>query len=116
MPGNRRLYEHALRRAAEHSERKQWDKALAEYQNALVEFPDDLDVMEKMVDIHERMGHSAEAARRYQTLANAWSRQGQPDRATDFWERAIRLDNTLLDAHKDLAFSYAAQGKTQQAV
>ena len=116
MPGNRRLYEHALRRAAEHSERKQWDKALVELQNALVEFPDDLDVLEKTADVHERLGHAAEAARRYQTLANAWSRQGQLERAIAFWERAIRLDNTLIDAHKDLAFAYAAQGKVKLAV
>ena len=116
MPGNRRLYEHALRRASEHSERKQWDKALVELQNALVEFPDDLEVLEKTADVHERLGHSAEAARRYQTLANAWSRQGQPEHAIAFWERAIRLDATLIDAHKDLAYAYAAQGKSKLAV
>ena len=116
MPGNRRLYEHALRRAAEHSERKQWDKALAEFQNALVEFPDDLEVLEKTAEIHERLGHAAEAAQQYQTIAAARSRQGQPDQAVDFWERAIRLDNTLIDSHKDLAFAYASQGKTKLAV
>ena len=44
------------------------------------------------------------------------SRQGQPDQAVDFWERAIRLDNKLIDSHKDLAFAYASQGKTKQAV
>ena len=46
MPGNRRLFEHALRRATEYNERKQWDKALAEFQNALAEFTEDLDVLE----------------------------------------------------------------------
>jgi hypothetical protein len=38
MAGNRRLYEHALRRATEHYQRKQWEKALTEFQNALNEF------------------------------------------------------------------------------
>ncbi len=116
MPGNRRLYEHALRRATEHSERKQWDKALAEFQNALVEFPDDLEVLEKTAGVHERLGHTAEAAQHYQTIANALSRQSQPDQAIDFWERATRLDNSLIDSHKDLAFAYASQGKTPLAV
>jgi tetratricopeptide (TPR) repeat protein len=116
MSGNRRLYEHALRRASEHSERKQWDKALAEFQNALVEFPDDLEVLEKTAEIHERLSHTAEAAQQYQTIAAARSRLGQPDQAVDFWERAIRLDNTLIDSHKDLAFAYASQGKAKQAV
>lgn len=116
MPGNRRLYEHALRRAAEHSERKQWDKALVEFQNALAEFPDDLEVLEKTAEVQERLGRAAEAAQHYQTIANALSRQSQPDQAIDFWERATRLDNTLIDSHKDLAFAYASQGKTKLAV
>jgi tetratricopeptide (TPR) repeat protein len=116
MPGNRRLYEHALRRATEHSERKQWEKALAEFQNALVEFPDDLEVLEETAKVHERLGHAAEAAQQYQTIAAARSRQGQPDQAVDFWERAIHLDNTLIDSHKDLAFAYATQGNVKQAV
>lgn len=116
MPGNRRLYEHALRRATEHYERKQWDKALAELQNALAEFPDDLDVMGKIADVHERLNRPAEAAQYYQTMANAVSRQGQQDQAVDFWERAIRLDNTLIDSHKDLAFVYSSQGNAKLAV
>ena len=81
MAGNRRLYEHALRRAAEHYERKQWGKALTEYQNALNEFPDDLGVLEKTADVYERLGRLEEAAQNYQTIANAESRQGHQDQA-----------------------------------
>jgi tetratricopeptide (TPR) repeat protein len=116
MAGNRRLYEHALRRATEHYERKQWEKALAEFQNALTEFPDDLGVLEKMADVYERLGRLEEAAQNYQTIANAQSRQGHQDQAVDFWERATRLDNNLIDSHKNLAFVYASQGKAKNAV
>jgi tetratricopeptide (TPR) repeat protein len=116
MAGNRRLYEHALRRAAEHYDRKQWEKALKEFQNALVEFPDDLAVLEQVADVCERLGRLDEAAQYYQTIANAESRQGNQDQAIDFWERATRLDNDLVDSHKNLAFAYASQGKAKNAV
>src|SRR5512137_2970069 len=116
MAGNRRLYEHALRRAAEHYERKQWEKALAEYQNALNEFPDDLGVLEKTADVFERLGRLEEAARSYQTIANTRSQQGHQDQAVEFWERATRLDNNLIDSHKNLSFAYASQGQTKNAV
>jgi tetratricopeptide (TPR) repeat protein len=116
MAGNRRLYEHALRRATEHYERKQWEKALAEFRNALNEFPDDLGVLEKTADVYERLGRLDEAAQNYQTIAAAQSRQGHQDRAVEFWERATRLDNSLIDSHKNLAFVYASQGKSKNAV
>ncbi|HTP09244.1 MAG TPA: tetratricopeptide repeat protein, partial [Anaerolineae bacterium] len=116
MAGNRRLYEHALRRATEHYERKQWEKALKEFQNALVEFPDDLGVLEKTADVYERLGRLDEAAQNYQIIANAQSRQGHQDQAVEFWERATRLDNNLVDSHKNLAFVYASQGKAKNAV
>ncbi len=116
MAGNRRLYEHALRRATEHYERKQWEKALTEYQNALNEFPDDSGVLERMADVYERLGRLQEAALAYQTIASAQSRQGFQDQAVDFWERATRLDNNLIDSHKNLAFVYASQGKAKNAL
>src|SRR5512139_425317 len=116
MAGNRRLYEHALRRATEHYERKQWEKALKEFQNALTEFPDDLGVLEKTADVYERLGRLDEAAQNYQTIANAQSRQGHQDQAVDFWERATRLDNNLIDSHKNLVFVYTSQGKAKHAV
>jgi tetratricopeptide (TPR) repeat protein len=116
MAGNRRLYEHALRRANEYYERKQWEKALAEFQNALAEFPDDVSVLEKTADVLERLGRLEEAAQHCLTIADAYSRQGQQDQAVEGWERAIRLDNTLYDAHKNLGFVYTTQGKVKNAV
>src|SRR5512136_2420313 len=116
MAGNRRLYEHALRRAAEHYERKQWEKALTEYQNALNEFPDDLGVLEKTADVLERLGRLEDAAQAYQTIASTRSRQRHPDQALEYWERAVRLDNNLIDSHKNLVFAYSSQGKAKNAV
>jgi tetratricopeptide (TPR) repeat protein len=116
MAGNRRLYEHALRRATEHYARKQWEKALAEYQNALNEFPDDLGLLERTADVYERLGRLEEAAQNYQAIANARSRQGHQDQAVEFWERATRLDPSLIDSHKNLVYVYTSQGKAKNAV
>lgn len=116
MAGNRRLYEHALRRATEFYERKQWEKALAEFQNALAEFPEDLVVLERTADIFERLGRAEEAAQTCLTAAGVYSRQGQQPQAVEYWERAIRLDDSLYDAHKSLVFVYTTQGKTKNAV
>ena len=41
MAGSRRQYERAMKRAADHAEKKEWDKAVDQYQQALAEFPDD---------------------------------------------------------------------------
>ena len=116
MPGNRRLFEHALRRATEYHERKQWDKALVEFQNALTEFPEDLDVLEVTASIYERLNRPAEAATCYQAMGNSYARQGAQDEAIAALERAVALDGNLIEAHKTLAFTYASQGLTDQAV
>ena len=116
MAGNRRLYEHAVRRATSYYDQKAWDKALVEYQNALKEFPDDLTIIEKAADVQERLGKLEDAAQSYMTIANVHSRQGTQDQAIDYWLRASRLDNSIIEAHKNLAFAFASQGQTKPAV
>jgi tetratricopeptide (TPR) repeat protein len=116
MAGNRRLYEHAVRTAQRHYADKAWDKALAEYQNALKEMPDDLDIIEKAADVLERLGRLTEAAQHYLTIANLRSRQGVADQAVDYWQRATRLDPNVIEAHKNLAFTFASQGQPKLAV
>ena len=116
MSGNRRIFEHALKRANSFYANKDWDKALAEYQVALKEFPDDTAVYEKTADLYERLGQLDRAARAYMSVAAVYSRKGHPDQAIDYWQRAARLDIDNLDAHKNLAFAYSTQGKIKQAV
>lgn len=116
MVGNRRLYEHAVRTATRYYADKAWDKALAEYQNALKEFPDDLDVIEKAADVLERLGRLPEAAQHYMNIASIRSRQGVVDQAVDYWQRATRLDANIIEAHKNLAFTFASQGQPKLAV
>lgn len=41
MAGSRRNFERAMKRAADHAEKREWKKAIAQYGQALAEFPDD---------------------------------------------------------------------------
>jgi tetratricopeptide (TPR) repeat protein len=116
MAGNRRLFENALRRANASYAEKAWPKALGEYQAALTEFPDDLDTLDKVADLYERLGQLENAAQTYMQMAGTKSKAGQQDEAIDYWQRAARLDNNNLIAHKNLAFAFNSQGKTKQAV
>ena len=116
MVGNRRLYEHAVRTANRYYADKAWGKALAEYQNALKEFPDDLVIIEKAADVLERLGRLPEAAQHYMSIASIRSRQGVTDQAVDYWQRATRLDPNIIEAHKNLAFTFASQNQPKQAV
>jgi len=116
MVGNRRLYEHAVRTATRYYADKAWDKALVEYQNALKEFPDDLEVIEKAADVLERLGRLPDAAQHYMNIASIRSRQGVVDQAVDYWQRATRLNPNIIEAHKNLAFTFASQGQPKLAV
>lgn len=116
MSGNRRLYEHAVRRATTYFEHKAWSKALTEYLNALAEFPEDLDILEKTAEVQQRLGRANEAAQTVLNIGHVLSNQGHVAEAIKIWERAIELDQALIDAHKSLAFAYNSQGDTASAV
>lgn len=116
MAGNRRLFEHAVRRANQFYASKAWDKALVEFQNALKEFPDDLDIVEKTADVHERLGQLEPAAQCYLQIAAVRQRQGVQDQAVAYWERAARLSPDLIEPHKNLAFYFGTHGEIKQAV
>lgn len=116
MAGNRRLFENALRRGNKFFDEKAWDKALAEYQAAAAEFPNDLSVLDKVADLNERLGLLYKAAEAYITIAGLKSREGQTNEAIDYWQRAARLDANNLETHKNLAYAFITQDKPKQAV
>jgi len=116
MAGNRRLFEHAVRRANQFYAAKAWDKALAEFQNALKEFPDDLEIVEQTADVYERLGQPEPAAQCYLQIAGVRQRQGVQDQAVAYWERAARLSPDMIEPHKNLAFYFGTRGEIKQAV
>jgi tetratricopeptide (TPR) repeat protein len=116
MPGNRQAHQLALQRAAEQVAAKAWTQAIAEYQKALTEFPDDEDTWSKTADALERIGRLDGAARAYSAIADLRLRQKDVDAAIDIWVRAARLDPNKPDIQRRLAHVYQHQGKPKLAI
>jgi CRP-like cAMP-binding protein len=57
------------------------DEALAEYQAVAKAAPEDAEVRQKVAELHEWLGHAAEAAAAYEAAALAWAKADQPLRA-----------------------------------
>ena len=116
MSGNRQAHQRALQRASEHAAAKAWPKAIAEYQKALTEFPNDEDTWSKTADALERIGRLDGAARAYAAIADLRLRRRDVDTAVDIWVRAARLDPNNADIQRRLARVYQHQGKTKLAI
>jgi tetratricopeptide (TPR) repeat protein len=116
MPGNRETHQVALQRAAEYAAAKAWSLAIAEYQKALTEFPDDEDAWSKTADALERIGRLDGAARAYAAIADLRLRKRDIEAAIDIWVRAARLDPYNADIQRRLARVYEHEGKTKLAI
>lgn len=116
MPGDRQAYQQALQRAAGHVAAKAWARAIAEYQKALTQFPDDEETWSKVADALERIGRLDGAARAYAAIADLRLRRNDVDAAVDIWVRAARLDPNNTDIQRRLARVYRHQGKTKLAI
>ncbi|NMO22156.1 cyclic nucleotide-binding domain-containing protein [Pyxidicoccus fallax] len=57
------------------------EEALAEYQGVAKTAPDDAEVRQKVAELHEWLGHPAEASTAYEGAALAWMKADQPLRA-----------------------------------
>ncbi|HLF25169.1 MAG TPA: tetratricopeptide repeat protein [Anaerolineae bacterium] len=116
MPGNRQTHQAALQRAAEYVASKAWTQAIAEYQRALTEFPDDEETWSKTADALERIGRLDGAARAYTAIADLRLRRRDIDAALDIWVRAARLDPNNADVQRRLARVYQQQGRAKLAI
>jgi len=116
MPGDRQAYQQALQRAAGYVAAKAWTRAIAEYQKALTQFPDDEETWSKVADALERIGRLDGAARAYTAIADLRLRRNDVDAAVDIWVRAARLDPNNSDIQRRLARVYRHQGKTKLAI
>lgn len=95
---------------------KQLDKALDCFKLAAKYSKGGLVYLRKVADIQERMGQLTEAGRTYLALGELQLRRRHFEDAIANWERAIRLEMSLLGAHKRLAMVYQRQGRTKEAV
>ena len=95
---------------------KQLDRALECYKLAARYSKGDVSYLQKVADMQERLGRLSEAARTYMAVGEVFLRQRELDKATSNWQRAIRLESSLLGPHRRLAMVYQRQNNTRDAV
>ncbi len=95
---------------------KQLDRALECYKLATRYSRGDLNYLQKVADIQERQGQLSEAARTYMAVGELLLKRQEIDKAIGNWQRAIRLDPTLLGAHRRLAMVFQRQDRRRDAV
>ncbi|MEM8859106.1 MAG: tetratricopeptide repeat protein [Chloroflexota bacterium] len=97
--------------------RKQYDRALDCYKLAFrTSKNQNVEYLEKIADLQERMGRLGDAARTYMALGETFFKKQEIDGAISNWQRANRLDPDLLGAHKRLALAFQRQNNKRAAV
>lgn len=94
----------------------QLDRALECFKLAAKYSRGDIIYLKRVADIQERQGELVEAAKTYSAAGEYLLRQRNLDEAIGNWERAIRLDSSLLGPHRRLAMIFQRQNKKREAV
>jgi tetratricopeptide (TPR) repeat protein len=89
------------------------DKA---FRQALKINPTNMEALNHMADIQERMGQLDAAAETYLRIGTVYASQQNLDDAIDYWTRATRLTSGLTSAHRKLADALVEQDKPRLAV
>ena len=92
------------------------DRALESYKLAARHSRADIQYLQRVADLQERLGQLGEAARTYMAAGEIQLRQRNLEQATANWERAVRLEPGLLGAHRRLATVFQRQGNVKAAV
>ena len=74
MPGNRAVFNDAIKKGHNAAWDGKWAKAATEYRRALAEFPDDVNIQSSLAHALEELGQWESALREYQHLAQAQPR------------------------------------------
>lgn len=95
---------------------KMLDQALESYKLAARYSRGDLSHLEKVADLQERLGQLSEAAKTYMAAGELQLRRQQLDEAIYNWQRAVRLESSLLGAHRRLAMVFQRQNQVRPAI
>lgn len=116
MPGNRSVFNDAVKKGHNAAWDRQWSKAAAEYRRALAEFPDDISIRSSLAHALEELGQWESALREYQHLAQAQPRDPAPlARVAALLEKLRRLSEAA-GAYIQVADLYAAAKLTSKAI
>ncbi len=94
---------------------KQMELAQKAFQQVLRFNPTNLEALNAMADIQERVGQLDAAAESYLRIGNVYAARSDLDTAIDSWIRATKLAAGHVDAHRKLAEALIQQGKTRPA-
>jgi tetratricopeptide (TPR) repeat protein len=95
---------------------KRLGPALDSYKLAARYSRGDLQYLERVADLQERLGLLSEAARTYMAAGELQLRRRQLEQAIYNWERAVRLEPDLLGAHRRLAMVHQRQRNVRGAI
>ncbi len=93
-----------------------YDRALECYKLAARHSRGDINNMNRVADVQERLGQLTEASRTYLASGELFLHHGRLEEAIDNWERSVRLDPGMLAAHQRLAMVFQRQGNVRAAV
>lgn len=95
---------------------KMYDKALECYKLAARYSQGNINYLNKVADVQERLGQLNDASRTYMAAGETFLRFNRLEEAIANWERAVRLEPNLLGAHQRLAMSFQRQNNIKAAV
>jgi tetratricopeptide (TPR) repeat protein len=97
-------------------ELEQLEKALENYKKAARFSRGNVIYLRKVADVQEQLNQLGEAGRTYMAIGEMALSKRRLNDAMDNWQRAIRLEPSLLRAHQRLAAVYQLQGAIRNAV
>jgi len=116
VAGNRRQFERALKRADGHAEKREWDKAVDQYQQALDEFPDDVAALAGVGLAYVKTQQLEKALAAYQRARQAGADDARLlERLADVQERLRRLEEAA-DTYVGLAEHALREREIERAI
>lgn len=105
-----------LQAAQRHFRRRNWDRALREYQSLVDDDPTDMRSYLKCADLHVRMGQNDKALTAYKTIADYYGQQDMYEKAIAVYSQAIRLDPDDIALHHAIGECHFRLGRLKDAI
>ncbi len=115
MAGNKAVFQEALKKAHSYSWDKRWEEAVAEYERALGEFPEDPGVHSNLGLAYLEMGNAQKALKEYQVVSRLLPDDPQPlIKIADVYEHIGQTD-TAARTYAQVAQIYQRQNNREKA-
>ena len=102
--------------AMRYLQRGQLDRAIKEYMRILADDPSDERTLQKVGDLHSRMGNTAEALKMYKQVSELYIKQGYYLKAIAVYKQILNLDPDDAKLHGKLGEMYEQMGLMPEAI